>query len=66
MKHVHEIIEDIRSENERLREALEEYADDLNWSCYQDIHSRVFIQHWNGEGGYPWEIAREALKELES
>ena len=45
-------IDDLRAQNEKMREALEKFADERNW--IGDL--------WAGHDNEPWIIAQEALK----
>jgi cell shape-determining protein MreC len=53
-------IASLQAENNRLREALEKYADHLNWmKCADLISNNYDIWNPNANG---WKIAEEALK----
>lgn len=62
---VAEVIYDVEAliaENKRLVEALEEYADESNWSVAKP-HISPYKDWWDKEEGPGYELARRALAE---
>ena len=51
----------LRAENQRLRDALEKYADNSNWL----YDTEYCIYEWQGEADNPASLAQEALKKTE-